>query len=79
MADPTQEDPKPDGAAFDEFFESIGKKAEQLTFNDQSEISSQENGDAAQQPEQGEEDQKVVDEIESLCMNCHENVSRSSI
>lgn len=25
--------------------------------------------------QQDEDDSKVVDEIESLCMNCHENVS----
>jgi zinc finger protein len=28
--------------------------------------------------EADEEGNKVVDEIESLCMNCHENVSRSN-
>jgi hypothetical protein len=80
MAGPPQEDSKPDGAAFDEFFESIGKKAEQLTINDNSKKSRYANGEApSQQSEQGEEDQKVVDEIESLCMNCHENVSYSSL
>jgi zinc finger protein len=75
MTNPTGDDPKPDGAAFDDFFESLGKKAEQLTINGQ-------NGD----PESlaatsgtvtdthNEDDQKVVDEIESLCMNCHANV-----
>lgn len=73
MATPTQDDPKPDGAAFDNFFESIGKKAEQLTINDKSDRSPNANGDAPQ-PDQGEDEQKVVDEIESLCMNCHENV-----
>jgi hypothetical protein len=74
MASPPQEDPKPDGAAFDDFFESIGKKAEQLTINEQSEKSNT-NGDlSAQKPDHAEEEQKVVDEIESLCMNCHENV-----
>jgi zinc finger protein len=79
MAGPTQEYSQPYGAAFDEFFESIGKKAEQLTVNDQSKKSPRANSDSpAQQSEQGEEDQKVVDEIESLCMNCHENVSCSS-
>lgn len=70
-----QEDAKPDGAAFDDFFESLGKKAEQLTINEQN--GSQQpppalNG-ATTEPE-GEDDQKVVDEIESLCMNCRENV-----
>lgn len=80
MAGPPQEDSKPDGAAFDEFFESIGKKAEQLTVNGQSEESPQAKGDSpAQQPEEGEEGQKVVDEIESLCMSCYENVSYSPL
>lgn len=47
-----------------EFFETIGQKASQT---------GQVNG-AGQQD--GEDDGKVVEEIESLCMNCHENVSR---
>ncbi|RDW72097.1 putative zinc finger protein zpr1 protein [Coleophoma crateriformis] len=60
------QDPKPDGAAFDDFFDSIGKKAENLTTKDDKPAeSTQEEGE--------EEDQRVVDEIESLCMNCHEN------
>lgn len=77
MASATQDDPKPDGAAFDDFFESIGKKAEQLNTNDASaKPANATTGDSvAAQPEQAEEDQKVVDEIESLCMNCHENAS----
>jgi zinc finger protein len=73
MTNPTQDDPMPVGAAFDDFFESIGKKAEQLAINDKSDKSPNAGGDASQ-PEQGEDEQKVVDEIESLCMNCHENV-----
>jgi zinc finger protein len=60
MSDPTQENP--DGAAFDDFFESLGKQAEAT---------------GTGQPE--EETQKVVDEIESLCMNCHKNVRQSPI
>ena len=77
MASAPQDDPKPDGAAFDDFFESIGKKAEQLNVNDPSrEQPPNSTGDSlAGQPEQAEEEQKVVDEIESLCMNCHENAS----
>lgn len=63
----SSEDPKPDGKAFDDFFESIGKKAENLTINDPATTT---NGDAAKE----DDDQRVVDEIESLCMNCHENV-----
>lgn len=76
MASPPQDDFKPDGAAFDDFFESIGKKAEQLTIDDPN--APKATGDAAaQKPEDPEEDQRVVDEIESLCMNCHENVGPS--
>ncbi|RDW66104.1 hypothetical protein BP6252_09739 [Coleophoma cylindrospora] len=59
------QDPKPDGAAFDDFFDSIGKKAENLTTKDDKPAESTQ--------EEGEDDQRVVDEIESLCMNCHEN------
>ena len=61
MADNTNKatEPKVDGKAFDDFFDSIGNKAQQV----------QGNKDEAE-----EEDQKVVDEIESLCMNCHANV-----
>jgi hypothetical protein len=48
-----------DGAAFDDHFESIGKKANHLTTGET----------------ESEDDQRVVDEIESLCMNCREDVS----
>lgn len=44
------------------FFEPIGNKAQGL--------STTANGESA------EEEFKPVDEIESLCMNCHENVRR---
>lgn len=44
------------------FFEPIGNKAQGL--------STTANGEST------EEEFKPVDEIESLCMNCHENVSR---
>lgn len=54
-----------------DFFESIGHKAEQLAPSS--------NGAA----QIGDDDVKPVEEIESLCMNCHENVCpyrlRSSI
>lgn len=66
--DTSTTEPKPDGAAFDTFFESIGKKTENLTAKEQG----NENGAAG---EPADNDGKVVDEIESLCMNCHENVS----
>lgn len=65
MSTNTQE-PKPDGAAFDTFFESIGKKAENLTINDK---------DAKTEAESASDEPQLVDEIESLCMNCRENVS----
>lgn len=67
MSNPSHEDPKTDGAAFDDFFESIGKKTQDLAINDQ--------GDGSLPKLSQEENQKVVDEIESLCMNCHENVT----
>jgi zinc finger protein len=47
------------------FFEPIGNKAQGLSANT--------NGDST------EEEFKPVDEIESLCMNCHENVSRFAL
>lgn len=70
-----QEDPKPDGAAFDDFFESLGKKAENLTIDEQNgnQQTAVANG-AATAEVAGDDEQKVVDEIESLCMNCHKNV-----
>ncbi|KAG0645918.1 zinc finger protein [Hyphodiscus hymeniophilus] len=74
MSNSVHDDPKPDGAAFDDFFESLGKKAEHLTnaeHNGHQESPVDSNNNVAQ-PER-EDDQKVVDEIESLCMNCHEN------
>lgn len=73
MATQNHEEAKPDGAAFDDFFDSIGKRAENLTINDKKEAAT--NGDAAVD-NYADDEQKVVDEIESLCMNCHENVSR---
>lgn len=67
----TRDSPKPDGAAFDDFFESLGKKAQNLTVNEQNgHKEDAANGGAELTDEDG---QKVVDEIESLCMNCHEN------
>lgn len=61
------ENPKPDGKAFDDFFDSIGSKAEQVN-------SSKATDATKATPVEEEEEQKVVDEIESLCMNCHANV-----
>jgi len=79
MSNSTPEDPKPDGAAFDDFFESLGKKAENLTINDKQNEKEESpvatNGTKTEEPE---EDQRVVDEIESLCMNCRENVGSLS-
>ncbi|KAL5347286.1 nucleolar zinc-finger protein [Pseudogymnoascus australis] len=58
--------PKPDGKAFDDFFDSIGSKAEQVN-------SSKATDATVATPVEEEQEQKVVDEIESLCMNCHAN------
>ena len=64
------QEPKADGAAFDDFFESIGKKAETLTTDSK-------NGEpqAESAAESASDEPQLVDEIESLCMNCRENVS----
>lgn len=70
----SHEDTKPDGAAFDDFFESLGKKAEHLTVNDDKQESPAATIGAVSKEALDENDQKVVDEIESLCMNCRENV-----
>ncbi|TVY49942.1 Zinc finger protein [Lachnellula occidentalis] len=76
MANNTQEDPKPDGAAFDHFFDSIGKKAENLTINEDGKPATNGNESTsleAKSEEQPDENERVVDEIESLCMNCQAN------
>jgi len=78
-----KKDNRPDGTAFDSFFENLGKKAEQLTLNDKAseptESSATGNGEEstidATSATDDADGQKVVDEIESLCMNCHENVN----
>lgn len=59
---------KPDGKAFDDFFDSIGNRAQEVQGN----AKRQKTEDGSAAPE--EDDQRVVDEIESLCMNCHANV-----
>jgi zinc finger protein len=75
-----QEDPKPNGAAFDEFFESLGKKAEHLTIDERNRKTDPATNvpasldSAPKIEEEDEKEAKIVDEIESLCMNCHENV-----
>jgi zinc finger protein len=78
-----KKDDKPDGTAFDNFFENLGKKAEQLTIKDPAEKSTvpratvngeQPTTETVSATEDADEP-KVVDEIESLCMNCHENVN----
>jgi zinc finger protein len=80
MTKPFRDDPKSDGAAFDDFFDSIGKKAEHLTINEQNEKQESPAATNGTEPASSskdkpeEEDQRVVDEIESLCMNCRENV-----
>ncbi len=55
------------GAPAAELFETIGQQAEQVT-------APAADGDQAQD----DDDQRVVEEIESLCMNCHDNVSNLS-
>jgi len=75
MASNTKEDPQPDGAAFDHFFDSIGKKAENLTINEDGRPTANGTESTSLASEEKTDDEpKVVDEIESLCMNCHENV-----
>jgi len=70
MASNKHDDSKPDGAAFDDFFDSIGKKAEDVETNNQNGAT---NGAEGTVTESNDDEPKVVDEIESLCMNCHEN------
>lgn len=73
---------KPDGAAFDDFFESLGKKAEHLSVKEAAPklndlpatANATETRANTSASTDDAEDQRVVDEIESLCMNCHENV-----
>ena len=48
-----------------EFFQSIGQQADK--------VAPTTNGTATDD-DAADDDQKVVEEIESLCMNCHENV-----
>ncbi len=72
MSEPNAE-PKPDGAAFDDFFESLGKRAEHLTSMDRAAKPGTTNHGVVAANDDSD-DQKVVDEIESLCMNCHGNV-----
>lgn len=75
MATYTADNQKPDGVAFDTFFDSIGKKAEDLSINGQNGEKDPAINGAESTPDKAEDDEpRVVDEIESLCMNCHENV-----
>jgi hypothetical protein len=77
MATNSQDDPKPDGAAFDDFFDSIGKKAENLNLIDQTgkkDSATQDSVSKTLESTTEDDEPKVVDEIESLCMNCRENV-----
>ncbi|CZR51846.1 probable zinc finger protein zpr1 [Phialocephala subalpina] len=70
MAPNTHEETKPDGKAFDDYFDSIGKKAEQLNANGEKPV----NGATSESTEAvNDGEPKIVDEIESMCMNCHEN------
>ena len=60
--------PAPAPVSSNEFFESIGKKANNL--------GSTTNGTNGTNGTIEDDDEKVVQEIESLCMNCRENVSK---
>lgn len=57
-------------AAPSQFFPAIGSVVEDAS-NDQP--------NEAARPADGEEDERAVQEIESLCMNCHEQVSSSHL
>lgn len=71
MTSNSHEEIKPDGKAFDDYFDSIGKKAEQLNINGDKPA----NGATSEVTEAVDDGEpKIVDEIESMCMNCHENV-----
>ena len=74
MATHKAEDSKPDGAAFDDFFDSIGKKAENLTIKDQNSTKDPATDGTESIEQAGDDEPRVVDEIESLCMNCQQNV-----
>lgn len=71
MASNNHDEPKVDGAAFDEFFDSIGKKAENTDKQNGATNGAGPEGTVTE----ADDEPKVVDEIESLCMNCHENAS----
>lgn len=55
-----------------DFFQSIGEKASQLNGTTAT------NGTNGAGHDADEDEPKVVEEIESLCMNCHEDVSALS-
>jgi len=77
MATKSQNGSKPDGAAFDDFFDSIGMKAENLNITDQTvkkDSATQDSESKTLESTTEDDEPKVVDEIESLCMNCRENV-----
>jgi zinc finger protein len=79
MSNNSQEDPKPDGAVFDDFFESLGEKAKHLTIDKQNGKKGATNGTSSlyittKDEVEDENEPKIVDEIESLCMYCHKNV-----
>lgn len=73
MGSPTQEDVIKGGVAFDDYFESIGKKAATLTSVENAVKQQLEGGEAPEEEAGEEQEQRLVDEIESLCMNCHAN------
>lgn len=76
MADTNAAQIKPDGKAFDDFFDSIGKQADQISKSDNVPLTDEDGETPATLTD---DEQRVVDEIESLCMNCHANVSLPSL
>lgn len=72
MSDPEDKTIATTTASSTDFFESIGKKANQLAPSTNGHGT---NGIANVSAEDDDDDDgKVVEQIESLCMNCHENV-----
>ena len=68
MAEP----PKKDG----DLFESVGKKVESISLGHDSTLKDTKaaTNTSTEAEENEPDDVRVVDEIESLCMNCEENV-----
>ena len=57
----------------DDLFTAIGKRVESLQINDT--VNVKRSGEDVSENEDDRAEAKVMDKIESLCMNCEENVS----